>query len=107
MPATQTLEEILATIDTGRAVAPDDPAVDAARRLLDSLVGKYPTYSRQQIADISVQAHQLLQTQGVTISLLEFMREIDQAPSPAAGAVVRYEDPCATLITSLITQRKP
>jgi hypothetical protein len=43
----------------------------------------------------------------VTISLLEFMREIDQAPSPAAGAVVRYEDPCAMLITSLITQRKP
>lgn len=88
-------------------VAPNDPAVDAARRMLDSLVGKYPTYSRQQIADISVQAHHLLQTQGVTISLLEFMREIDQAPSPAAGAVVRYEDPCAMLITSLITQRKP
>ena len=52
--------------------------------MLDSLVGKYPTYSRQQIADISVQAHQLLQTQSVTISLLEFMREIDQATSPAA-----------------------
>jgi hypothetical protein len=107
MPPTQTLEELLAIIDTGRAVAPNDPAVDVARRMLDSLVGKYPTYSRQQIADISVQAHQLLQTQGVTISLLEFMREIDQAPSPTAGAVVRYEDPCATLITSLMTQRKP
>jgi hypothetical protein len=107
MPRAQSLEEFLATIDTGRAVTPNDPAVAAARRVLDSLVGKYPSYVRQQIADISVQAHQLLQVQGVTISLLEFMREIDQATSFAPGAVVRFEDACATFVTSLTAQRKP
>jgi hypothetical protein len=101
------LEEVCATIDRGRAVAPNDPAVTAARRVLDSLVGKYPAYTRRQIADISVQAHQLLQVQGVIMSLLEFMREIDQATSLAPGAVIRFEDACATLVTSLTAQRKP
>ena len=107
MPSAQALEEFLATIDTGSAVAPNDPAVAAARHVLDSLVGKYPSYTRQQIADISVQAHQLLHVQGVTISLLEFMREIDQATALVPGAAVRYEDVCATLIISLTAQRKP
>jgi hypothetical protein len=107
MPPAQSLEEFLATIDTGRAVAPNDPAVAAVRRVLDSLVGKYPAYTRQQIADISVQAHQLLQVQGVTIGLLEFMREIDQATSLASGVVVQYEDACATFVTALSVRRTP
>jgi hypothetical protein len=107
MPPPQSLEEILATIDTGRAVAPNDPAVAAARQVLDSLVGRYPSYSRQQIADISVQAHQLLHVQGVPLSLLEFMRQIDQATALAPGAATRYEDVCATFVTALIAQRKP
>jgi hypothetical protein len=107
MPPPQSLEEFLATIDTGRAVAPNDPAVDAARCVLDSLVGKYPSCTRQQISDISVQAHQLLQMQHVTIGLLEFMREIDQATSLVLGAVMRFEDVCATLVTSLTAQRRP
>jgi len=107
MPSAQSLEEFLATIDTGRAVAPNDPAVVAARHVLDSLIGKYPSYTRQQIADISVQAHQLLLAQAVTISLLDFMREIDQATSLAAGAVVKYEEACATFITALTAQRTP
>lgn len=107
MPPAQSLEEFLATIDTGRAVAPNDPAVAAVRRVLDSLVGTYPAYTRQQIADIAVQAHQLLQVQRVTIGLLAFMREIDQATSLALGAAVRFEDVCATLVTSLTAQRKP
>jgi len=54
-----------------------------------------------------VQAHQLLQAQGVTIRLLEFMHEIDQATSLAPGAAVRYEDVCATFVASLTAQRKP
>lgn len=107
MPSAQSLEEFLATIDTGRAVAPNDPAVEAARCVLDSLVGKYPSCTRRQISDISVQAHQLLHVQGVTIGLLEFMREIDQATSRAPGVVVTYEDACATFVTSLTAQRKP
>lgn len=107
MPPTPSLDEFLATIDTGRAVASNDPAVDAARRVLNSLVRNYPSYTRQQIADISVQAHQLLQAQGVSIGLLEFMREIDQATLLAPGGTVRYEDVCATLVTSLTAQRKP
>jgi len=107
MPPAQSLEEFLAMIDTGRAVAPTDPAVAAARRVLDSLVGTYPSYTRQQIADISVQAHQLLQAQAGTISLLEFMHEIDQATSLAPGTVVKYEDACATFVTALTAQRKP
>jgi len=107
MPLAQSLEEFLATIDTGRAVAPTDPAVAAARHVLDSLVGKYPAYTRQQIADISVQAHQLLHVQGVTIGLLEFMRQIDQATSLAPGTAVLFEDACATFVTSLAAQRKP
>lgn len=107
MPSAQSLEELLATIDTGRVVAPNDPTVDAVRRVLDSLVGKYPSYTRQQIADISVQAHQLLQVQRVIIGLLEFMRQIDQATSLAPGAIMRFEDVCATLVTSLTAQRKP
>jgi hypothetical protein len=100
---THSLEEVFATIDTGRAVAFNDPAVDAARRVLDSLVGKYPTSSHQQIADISVQAHQLLQAQGVTISLLEFTRGIDQATSLAPSARIRYEGVCATFVLLLCT----
>jgi hypothetical protein len=107
MPPAQSLEELLATIDTGRAVAPNDPTVDAARRVLDSLVGKYPAYARQQLADISVQAYQLLQPQGVVIRLLEFMDQIDQATSLAPGAAVKYEDVCATFVTLLTAQRKP
>ncbi|MGE0683740.1 MAG: hypothetical protein AB7P69_22920 [Candidatus Binatia bacterium] len=102
-PPARSLEEFLATIDTGRAVAPNDPAVDAARHVLDSLVGKYPSYSRQHLADVSVQAHQLLQAQGVTISVLQFMREVDQATPVAA---MRYEDACATFVTFLTVQRK-
>jgi hypothetical protein len=107
MPSAQSLEEFLATIDTSRAVAFNDPAVVTARQVLDSLVGKYPSYTRQQIADISVQAHQLLHVQGVTIGLLEFMREIEQATSLAPCAVMQYEDACATFVTSLTVQRKP
>lgn len=107
MPPAQSLEACLATIDTGRAVAPNGPAVAAVRRVLDSLVGKYPAYTRQQIADISVQAHQLLQVQRVTIGLLEFMREIDQATSLPSGSVMRFEDVCATLVASLTAQRRP
>jgi hypothetical protein len=66
-----------------------------------------PAYRRQQIADISVQAHELLHVQGMTISLLEFMCEIDQATSLTPGATVRYEDVCATFVTSLTVQRMP
>jgi len=107
MPPAPGLEEFLATIDTGRAVAPHDPAVAAARRVLASLAGKYPRYSPQHLADISVQAHQLLQAQGVTIRLLEFMRAVDQATPATAGQGPRYEDACATLVTLLTAQRKP
>jgi hypothetical protein len=107
MAPTQTLEEILATIDTGRVVAPTDPAVAAARQVLASLSGKYPSYTRQQLADISVQAHQLLAPQGITIGLLDFLRQIDQAAALVSPGTVRYEDVCATAVTALIAQRKP
>jgi hypothetical protein len=107
MAQAQTLEEILATIDTGRVVASTDPAVAAARQVLDSLSGTYPSSTRQQLADISVQAHQLLQPQGITIGLLDFMRQVDQAAALVPHGTIRYEDVCATAVTTLIAQRKP
>lgn len=102
-PPARSLEEFLATIDTGIAVAPNDPVVDAARHVLDRLVGKYPSYSRQLLANVSVLAHQLLQAQGVTISVLQFMREVDRATPVAA---VRYEDACATFVALLTVHHK-
>jgi hypothetical protein len=107
MPPALPLEEYLAMIDTGRAVTRRDPAVAAARRVLTRLARKYPHYSRQQLADISVQAHHLLQAQGVALRLLAFMRRVERATPPTAGPGLRYEEACATLVTLLSAQRKP
>src|SRR2546430_886744 len=74
----------LATLHAGQPPAPRDPTVLRAQRLLDSLGGKYPAYSPQDIADISARAHDLLRARGGTLRLLDFMDAVEQA-TPAGS----------------------
>ncbi|HEV8711927.1 MAG TPA: hypothetical protein VGX03_03760 [Candidatus Binatia bacterium] len=71
--------------------------VQHAERLLDSLSGKYPAYSPQEIADISVRAHDILRARGGTLPLLDCMEAIDRA-TPAGSHTLPYEESCLTLI---------
>ena len=48
------LEYHLATLEAGKPVSSEDPLVRFAGLLLESLAGKYPNNTRQQIADMSV-----------------------------------------------------
>ncbi len=66
MPPPPSLAVHLATIHAGSPLAPGDPTVQRAQRLLDRLGGKYPSYSPQEIADISVRAHDVLRARGGT-----------------------------------------
>lgn len=106
MASAQSLEEQLATIHLGHLVTPGDAAIAQAGHLLDSLTRTYPAYSRQEIADISVRAHQLLQAQGYPLRLLDFMGEADRARPIVKGGRPIYEETCATLIT-VLTQGIP
>lgn len=107
MASAQSLEEQLATIHLGHLVTPGDAAIIAqAGRLLDNLARTYPAYSQQEIADISVRAHQLLQAQGYPLRLLDFMGEADRARPIVKGGRPLYEETCATLIT-VLTQGIP
>ncbi len=107
MLPTRTPEEDLATKETGRVVTATDPAVLTARHLLRQLAALYPGYTHDRLAEIAVDAHQLLHDQGIAITLLEFLHETTQAIPPAAAGLPRYEVTCGTLVTSLSAQRKP
>src|SRR2546426_11689050 len=100
MPLPPFLAVQLAAIHAGRPLAPGDPTVLRAQRLLDRLGEKYPAYSPQAIADISVRAHDLLRARGGTLPLLDFMDTIDRATS-AGSPTLRYEESCLTLIRLL------
>ena len=106
MPLPPSLAVQLAAIHAGRPLAPGDPTVQRAQRLLDSLGGKYPAYSPQEIADISVRAHDLLHARGGTLPLLDFMDAVEQA-TPAGSHTLRYEESCLTLIRLLTPPPRP
>ena len=106
MPLPPSLAVQLAAIHAGRPLAPGDPTVQRAQRLLDSLGGKYPAYSPQEIADISVRAHDLLRARGGTLLLLDFMAAVDRA-TPAGRHTLRYEESCLTLIRLLTPPPRP
>ncbi len=94
MPPPPSLAVQLATIHAGSPLAPGDPTVHRAQRLLGSLGGKYPSYSPQEIADISVRA------------LLVLMDAIERA-TPASNHTLRYEESCLTLIRLLTPPQTP
>lgn len=106
MPSTSatTIEHQLATVQAGQPVAPTDPLVDAFRCVLDNLTAKYPHDSRQEVADIAVRAHQLLQR--VQITLLEFFEAVDGATPLVLRGALTFEETCTALVT-LYTQQTP
>jgi hypothetical protein len=106
MPLPPPLAVQLATLHAGRPLAPGDPAVQRARRLLDRLGRKYPAYSPQEIADISVRAHDLLRVRGGTLALLDFINAIDRA-TPAGSHTLPYEESCLALIRMLTPPQAP
>jgi hypothetical protein len=106
MPPPPFLALQLATLHAGHPLAPGDPAVPRARRLLNRLGGKYPAYSPHAIADMSVRAHDLLRVLGGTLPLLDFMAALERA-TPAGGQTLRYEESCLTLIRLLIPPPRP
>src|SRR5262249_23735115 len=103
MPPPPSLAFQLATLHAGRPLAAGDPAVQRAQRLLDSLGGKYPAYSPQEIADISVPAHDVLRPRGATLPLPDLMHAVDRA-TPAGSHTLRYEESCLALIRLLTPQ---
>jgi len=106
MPLLPSLASQLATLHAGRPLAPGDPTVQRAQRLLNSLGGKYPAYSHQALADISVRAHDVLRARGGTLPLLDFMDAIDRA-TPAGSHTLRYEESCLVLIRLLTPSQTP
>ena len=106
MPLTPSLAHQLATIHTGSPLATGDPTVQRAQRLLDSLGRKYPSYSPQEIADISVRAHDVLLARGGTLPLLDLMDAVDRA-TPAGSHTLRYEESCLALIRLLTPPQTP
>jgi hypothetical protein len=106
MPLLPSLASQLATLHAGRPLALGDPTVQRAQRLLDSLGGKYPAYSYQALADISVRAHDVLRARGGTLLLLDFMDAIERA-TPAGSHTLRYEESCLTLIRLLTPPQTP
>ncbi len=100
MPLPPSLAVQLATIHAGRPLAPGDPTVQRAQRRLDSLGRKYPAHSPQEIADISVRAHDLLRARGGTLALLDLMNAIDRA-TPTGSHTLPYEESCLALIRVL------
>ena len=77
-----------------------------AQRLLDSLGRKYPSYSPQAVADISVRAHDLLRARGGTLLLLDLVDAVERA-TPAGSHTLRYEESCLTLIRLLTPPQTP
>ncbi len=106
MPPPPSLAVQLATIHAGSPLAPGDPTVQRAQRLLDRLGGKYPSYSPQALADISVRAHDFLRARGGTLLLLDFLDAVDRA-TPAGSHTLRYEESCLTLIRLLTPPQTP
>jgi hypothetical protein len=80
--------------------------VQRAQQLLGSLGRKYPAYSPQALADLSVRAHDLLRARGGTLALLDFMDALERA-SPAGSHTLRYEESCLTLIRLLTPPPRP
>ncbi len=106
MPPPPSLAVQLATLHAGSPLAPGDPTVQRAQRLLDSLGGKYPAYSPQPLADISVRAHDVLRARGGTLLLLDFMDAVERA-TPAGSHTLRYEESCLALIRLLTPPQTP
>jgi len=106
MPPPPSLASQLATLHAGRPLAPGDPTVHRAQRLLDSLGRKYPAYSPQEVADISVRAHDVLRARGGTLPLLDCMDAVERA-TPAGSHTLRYEESCLALIRLLTPPQTP
>lgn len=75
--ASESLEYQLATINAGGYVSRDHITVARFRSLLDQLSSTY-IENKQQIADMSVKAQQLLKKDGVEENLLKIMEGLNQ-----------------------------
>lgn len=74
-----TSERKLATIETGRDVAEDDPLVRSFAVALDELQRLCGADSRVRIADQAVVAQRLLKNGGVTESLLSILTHVGES----------------------------
>jgi hypothetical protein len=75
--ADEPLEYILASLDAGRRVRNDDITVARFRSLLQQLSDKY-VENQQQVADMTVNAKNILKKAGVAESLLNIMEGMNQ-----------------------------
>lgn len=75
--AKESLEYQLATINAGRYISSDHITVARFRSLLNQLSFTY-VENKQQIADMSVKATELLKKEGVEESLLNIMEGLNQ-----------------------------
>ena len=78
--AGESLEYKLATINAGRWIEQDDITVARFRSLLRQLSQTF-VEGRQQIADISVKAQQIMKKNGISESLLTIMEGMNQLVS--------------------------
>jgi len=79
-PKETTLEYQLAVINAGRQVAENDPTVSQFRVLLHTLSVKY-VENKQQIADMSVTAQNILRDAGIEENLLNIVNGINKVMS--------------------------
>ena len=92
----RSIEEQLAVIDAGGNIAADDPRVARFLTVLSSLAAKYPE-TRQQISDMSVKAHQMLQQAGTSELVINVMEGIDRASERNPGRQ-RYSEHVAAYL---------
>ena len=99
IPESTTLEYQLATINAGYRVESYDPTIAQFSSLLDSLERKCAN-SRQQIADATVAAQDLLRKKGVKLKLIDVMRNLNDAiPEEAAGSKLSIAEVAAAWVT--------
>lgn len=78
----------LASINAGQYVATSDPTVKAFGDLISELSSKY-VEDEQRIADITVKSHEMLKEIGISTSLLDMMKGMNQLVSEK-DAINRY-----------------
>jgi len=91
-----TVEYKMACIDKGEYLDEDDPVINEYSILLDSLMEK-TTNSRIDISDIIVTTQRLLKENGVDMSLLNILKDLDSS-IPEESPKLELEDIAAAYI---------
>ncbi len=95
--STSSLEYKLATLDAGYEVDTDDEKVQQFADLLDSIDSKTEN-SKQEIADITVKAQEILGERGTNIGLLDVMNNLNDS-IPEESKDLNFKEVAAALTT--------